>query len=56
MGNISIEKQYDLKEHTQDVEFDKLRIISHELDRYKKEYNLVDFNDMILKPFRIASK
>ena len=49
LRNISFEKQYDLKEHTQDVEFDKLKIISNELERYKKEYNLIDFNDMILK-------
>jgi DNA helicase-2/ATP-dependent DNA helicase PcrA len=48
LRNISLEKQYDLKEHTQDVEFDKLKIISSELERYKKEYNLIDFNDMIL--------
>ena len=49
LRNISFEKQYDLKEHTQDVEFEKLRILAHELERYKKEYNLVDFNDMILE-------
>ena len=48
LRNISLEKQYDLKEHTQDVEFDKLKIISSELESYKKEYNLIDFNDMIL--------
>ena len=48
LRNISLERQYDLKEHTQDVEFDKLMIISNELERYKKEYNLIDFNDMIL--------
>ena len=44
-----MKKQYDLKEHTQDVEFDKLRILSHELERYKKEHTLIDFNDMILE-------
>jgi superfamily I DNA/RNA helicase len=49
LRNISFEKQYDLQEHTQDVEFDKLKIIANELERYKKEYNLIDFNDMILK-------
>jgi len=48
LRNISLEKQYDLKEHTQDVEFNKLKIISDALERYKKEYNLVDFNDMII--------
>ena len=35
-------------DHTQDLERDKLRIIHNELKRYKKEYNLIDFNDMIL--------
>ena len=49
LRNISFEKQYDLKEHTQDVEFDKLRILAHELERYKKEHTLIDFNDMILE-------
>jgi len=48
LRNISFEKQYDLKEHTQDVEFNKLRIIANELERYKKEHSLIDFNDMIL--------
>jgi len=48
LRNISFEKQYDLQEHTQDVEFDKLRILANELERYKKEYGLIDFNDMIL--------
>ena len=49
LRNISFERQYDLKEHTQDVEFDKLKIIANELERYKKEYGLIDFNDMILQ-------
>ena len=48
LRKIPLEKQYDLKEHTQDVEFNKLKIIANELERYKKEYNLVDFNDMII--------
>ena len=48
LRNISFEKQYDLKEHTQDVELNNLKIIANELERYKKEYGLVDFNDMIL--------
>ena len=41
-------QQFDLAEHTQDLERDQLRIIANELIRYKKEYNLIDFNDMIL--------
>jgi ATP-dependent exoDNAse (exonuclease V) beta subunit len=48
LRNISFERQYDLQEHTQVVEFDKLRILAHELERYKKEHTLIDFNDMIL--------
>jgi DNA helicase-2/ATP-dependent DNA helicase PcrA len=46
--NITPEQQFDLHEHTQDLERDQLRIIANELIRYKKEYNLIDFNDMIL--------
>ena len=26
-----------------------LKLLANELERYKKEYNLIDFNDMILK-------
>jgi DNA helicase-2/ATP-dependent DNA helicase PcrA len=47
LKNITIEQQYDLKEHVQDLSFSNLRIISNELKRYKKEYSLIDFNDMI---------
>ena len=48
LRNITPEQQYNLQEHTQDLELDKLVIIYNELKRYKKEYNLIDFNDMIL--------
>ena len=48
LRNITPEQQFDLAEHTQDLERDQLRIIHNELRRYKKEYNLIDFNDMIL--------
>ena len=37
-----------MQEHNQDVEYDKFIIISEELKRYKKEYGLIEFNDMIL--------
>jgi len=47
LKNITPEQQFDLQEHTQDLERGKLRIIHNELARYKKEYNLIDFNDMI---------
>jgi len=46
--NITIEQQYNKREHTQDLELNKLHVICNELKRYKKEYNLIDFNDMIL--------
>jgi len=48
LKNITIEQQYDLKEHVQDLSFSNLRIIFNELKRYKKDYSLIDFNDMIL--------
>jgi DNA helicase-2/ATP-dependent DNA helicase PcrA len=47
LKNITPEQQFDLREHTQDLERSTLRIIYNELARYKKEYNLIDFNDMI---------
>ncbi len=49
LRNISLDKQFNLHEHNQDVEYDKLVIIANELERYKKEYSLLDFNDMISK-------
>ena len=48
LRNITIDQQFNLGDHNQDVEYDKLNIIANELDRYKKEYNLIDFYDMIL--------
>ena len=49
LKGITAEQQYNLNEHNQDLELDKLKIISNELQRYKKEHNLIDFNDMILE-------
>jgi DNA helicase-2/ATP-dependent DNA helicase PcrA len=49
LRNITAEQQFDLAEHNSDLERDKLRIIANEIERYKKEHNLIDFNDMILK-------
>jgi len=48
LRNITPEQQFDRREHTQDLERNKLTIIYNELQRYKKEYALIDFNDMIL--------
>ena len=49
LKGITAEQQYNLNEHNQDLELDKVKIISNELQRYKKEHNLIDFNDMILE-------
>ena len=49
LRNITPEQQFDLAEHNQDLERDKLIIIANEIERYKKEYSLIDFNDMILR-------
>ena len=49
LRNISIDRQYNMKEHNQDVEYGTLIHLANELERYKKEYNLIDYNDMILK-------
>ena len=46
--NITLEQQYNKREHTQDLELDKLYNIAEALRTYKKERNLIDFNDMIL--------
>ena len=47
LRGITPEQQFNLKEHTQDVSVKNLRILSNELDRYKKDYGLIDFTDMI---------
>ena len=49
LKNITPEQQYNKREHIQDLELNKLHIISNELERYKKEYNLKEYNDMILE-------
>ena len=48
LRNITLDQQFNLKEHNQKLEYDKLIIIANELRRYKKEYGLIDYNDMIL--------
>ena len=48
LRDITLEQQYNLKEHTHDVSVQKLKILSSELERYKKAHGLIDFNDMIL--------
>jgi len=47
LRGITPEQQYNLKEHTQDIEVSDLKQFVHDLDQYKKQYNLIDFTDMI---------
>ena len=49
LRNISLEHQLKLGEHNTEVDYDTLVHLKNELARYKKEYDLVDYNDMILK-------
>ena len=47
LRNITPEQQFNLREHTQDVSLRDLLICHNELKSYKKQYNLIDFTDMI---------
>ena len=47
LRGITPEQQYNLKEHTQDIEVSDLKQFVHDLNQYKKDYNLIDFTDMI---------
>jgi len=47
LKNITPEEQYNLREHTQDVSLRDLLICYNELKSYKRQYNLIDFTDMI---------
>ena len=49
LRGITPEQQFNLKEHTQDISVKNLRILSNELIRYKKDYSLIDFTDMIFQ-------
>ena len=44
---IGVVQQYDLGEHTKEVSREKLVILDQEIKKYKREYNLIDFHDMI---------
>ena len=48
LRGITPEQQYNLKEHTQDLSVRDLRILDSELKSYKKQYGLIDYNDMIV--------
>ena len=47
LKGIKPEEQYNLKQHTQDITESEFKRIYNELNRYKKEFNLIDFTDMI---------
>ncbi|SVB62164.1 uncharacterized protein METZ01_LOCUS215018, partial [marine metagenome] len=47
LKDITVEQQYNLKEHSQEVSVDTLKNLSSELESYKKAHGLIDFNDMI---------
>ena len=55
LRGITPEQQYNLKEHTQDVTVKQLKQFVHDLEQYKKDYNLIDFTDMI-KEFVLLDK
>ena len=47
LRNITPERQYNLKEHTQDITIQQLKQFVSDLNQYKKDYTLIDFTDMI---------
>ena len=49
LRNITLEQQLKLGEHNTEVEYDTLVHLKNELERYKKEYSLIDYNDMIAR-------
>jgi DNA helicase-2/ATP-dependent DNA helicase PcrA len=49
LKGITAEQQYNLNEHNQDLELNKLKRMAHYLKEYKKQHDLIDFNDMILE-------
>ena len=48
LRGITPEQQYNLREHSQDLSVRDLKILSNELQEYKKQYGLIDYSDMIL--------
>jgi len=47
LRGITPEQQFNLKEHTQDITVKQLKQFVSDLNQYKKDYNLIDFTDMI---------
>jgi superfamily I DNA/RNA helicase len=47
LRGITPEEQFNKQEHTQLVDIKTLKQFDHDLKQYKKDYNLIDFTDMI---------
>ena len=49
LRSITALEQLDRNEHLGRIERDKLFILDKRIDEYKRDYGLIDFNDMILQ-------
>jgi len=49
LRSITALEQLDRNEHLGRIERDKLFILDKKIEEYKRDYNLIDFNDMILQ-------
>jgi len=49
LRNITLDQQLKMGEHNTEVEYKTLVHLAHELERYKKENVLKDYNDMIIE-------
>ena len=49
LRNITVLEQLDRNEHLGKIERDKLSILDKRIDEYKRDYGLIDYNDMIIK-------
>jgi superfamily I DNA/RNA helicase len=47
LRGITPEEQFNKQEHTQLIDIKTLKQFDHDLKQYKKDYNLIDFTDMI---------
>jgi superfamily I DNA/RNA helicase len=47
LRGITPEQQFNLKEHTQDITVKQLKQFVHDLNQYKKDYNLIDHHDLM---------
>ena len=56
LRDITVLEQLDRNEHLGRIERDKLFILDKKIEEYKHDYDLIDFNDMILKFIEKYSK